>query len=442
MKDTPKKVAFHTLGCKLNFSETSTIARQFEQGGFVRTERGQRADICVINTCSVTEHADKKCRSAIRRIIRDNPGAIVAVTGCYAQLKPERIAEIEGVGLVISNNDKGSLYDKVVALGTGGASGAAGGAVQLHTCQSEELVNFFSSFSAGDRTRSFLKVQDGCDYKCSYCTIPAARGASRNIPIAEVVAQAEKIAAAGQKEIVITGINTGDFGRTTGESFAELLRELDKVEGIERYRISSIEPNLLTDRIIDFTASSDKFQPHFHIPLQSGSDRILGLMRRRYNTELFAERIAAVRARMHDAFIGIDVIAGFPGETEEDFEDTYRFLETLRPSFIHVFPYSARPGTPAAGFDGRVHPAEMSRRVEDLTALSMKLHTEFHSLHVGKTAHVLWESTRRGGEMTGYTANYIKVAAPYDRTLINRITPVRIGKDFNDGVAKGIIIFE
>ena len=327
-----RRVNFHTLGCKLNFSESSTLAREFERGGFVRVAPDAEADICVINSCSVTEHADKKCRNLIRKLHRRNPGAIIAVTGCYAQLKPQEIAAIEGVDIVLSNNDKGMLYKRVVEL-------SGKGRAQIYSCDTESLTSFFAAFSSGDRTRAFLKVQDGCDYKCAYCTIHYARGGSRNMPIADLVAEARQIAAAGQKEIVITGINTGDFGRTTGERFIDLLRALNEVEGIERYRISSIEPNLLTDEIIAFCAASPKFQHHFHIPLQSGSDKILGLMRRRYTTARFADRIAAVRALMSDAFIGIDVIVGFPGETEEDFRTTYDFLEELKPAFLHIFPF-------------------------------------------------------------------------------------------------------
>ena len=322
-----RRVNFHTLGCKLNFSESSTLAREFEAGGFIRVGVSEAADISVINSCSVTEHADKKCRNLIRKIHRRNPAAIIVVTGCYAQLKPQEIASIEGVDLVLSNNDKGELFRRVAAL-------AGKGPAQFTSCDAEELTNFFAAFSSGDRTRAFLKVQDGCDYKCAYCTIHYARGASRNMPIADLVKEAEQIAAAGQREIVITGINTGDFGRTTGERFIDLLRALNEVEGIERYRISSIEPNLLTDEIIAFCASSPKFQHHFHIPLQSGSDSGLARMRRRYTTEKFAERIEAVRRLMPDAFIGIDVIVGFPGETESDFRTTYEFLERLAPAYL------------------------------------------------------------------------------------------------------------
>ena len=331
----PRRVNFHTVGCKLNFAESSTLARQFVEGGFVRVAPNEAADICVINSCSVTEHADKKCRNLIRKLHRRNPDAIIAVTGCYAQLKPYDIAQIEGVDIVLSNNDKGDLYQRVLELSKQGSA-------EVTACSVAELTRFFAAFSSGDRTRAYLKVQDGCDYKCSYCTIHYARGSSRNMPIADLVREAEQIAAAGQQEIVITGINTGDFGRTTGESFLDLLRALDAVEGIERYRISSIEPNLLTDEIIDFCASSPKFQHHFHIPIQSGSDKILALMRRRYTQAKFEERIAAVRRAMPDAFIGIDVIVGFPGETEEEFRTTYDFLEHIAPAFLHIFPGYAR----------------------------------------------------------------------------------------------------
>lgn len=431
---SPQKVGFYTLGCKLNFSETSTIARQFEQGGFVRAARGERADIYVINSCSVTEHADKKCRNLVRHLIKENPEAIVVVTGCYAQLKPQEVASIQGVDLVIGNNDKGSIYSRVAALSA--KSGA-----MIHTCSAEELTGFFAAFSSGDRTRSFLKVQDGCSYRCSYCTIPLARGASRNIPIADLVREAEAIAAKGQREIVLTGINVGDFGRTTGESFADLLRALDRVEGIDRYRISSIEPNLLTDEVIAITAASTKFQPHFHVPLQSGCDRILALMRRRYNTARFASRIAAVRAQIPDVFFGVDVIVGFPGETDEDFEQTYRFLaQEVHPAFLHVFPYSIRPNTPAAVMPNQVQSSVATQRVDRLNALSARLYREFASAHLGKEAKVLWESTRHGGKMFGFTENYIKVAAPFDRERINTITSVRLERLDDESLVEATIL--
>lgn len=431
---SPQKVSFYTLGCKLNFSETSTIARQFEQGGFVRAARGEKADIYVINSCSVTEHADKKCRNLVRHLIKENPEAIVVVTGCYAQLKPQEVAAIKGVDLVIGNNDKGSIYDRVAALPA--KSGA-----MIHTCSVEELTGFFAAFSSGDRTRSFLKVQDGCSYRCSYCTIPLARGASRNIPIADLVREAEAIAAKGQREIVLTGINVGDFGRTTGESFADLLRALDCVEGIDRYRISSIEPNLLTDEVIAFTAGSQKFQPHFHVPLQSGCDRILALMRRRYNTARFADRIAAVRAQIPDVFFGVDVIVGFPGETDEDFEQTCRFLEQeVHPAFLHVFPYSVRPNTPAAVMPNQVQSSVATQRVERLSTLSARLYREFAMAHLGQEAKVLWESTRHGGKMFGFTENYLKVSVPFDRELINTITRVRLDRLDEEALIEATIL--
>jgi threonylcarbamoyladenosine tRNA methylthiotransferase MtaB len=414
-----KKVNFHTLGCKLNFSESSTIARQFEQGGFERVSPTDAADICIINSCSVTEHADKKCRNIIRKLHRRNPDAIIAVTGCYAQLKPYEIAEIEGVDIVLSNNNKGETYQRVLEL-------TKRGKTQVYSCETDQITTFFSAFSSGDRTRAFLKVQDGCDYCCSYCTIHNARGSSRNIPIAEVVSQAEAIVAGGQKEIVITGVNTGDFGRTTGESFADLLRALDKVEGVERYRISSIEPNLLTDEIIDICARSSKFQHHFHIPIQCGSNKILALMRRRYTVEKFADRIAAVKRAMPDAFIGIDVITGFPGETDADFASSRDFLESIEPAFLHIFPFSERANTPAVELPNKVQSSVSTARVKELEELSNRLHYQFCSKALGKVTSVLFESTERGGFMTGFTGNYIKVKVPYNRKYINQIVDVKL----------------
>lgn len=417
----PRRVSFHTLGCKLNFSESSTLAREFERGGFVRVAPTAEADICVINSCSVTEHADKKCRNLIRRLHRRNPQAIIAVTGCYAQLKPQEIAAIEGVDIVLGNNDKGDLYKRVVEL-------SGKGRAQVYSCDTASLTRFFAAFSSGDRTRAFLKVQDGCDYCCSYCTIHYARGSSRNQPIADLVEEARAIAAAGQREIVLTGVNTGDFGRTTGERFIDLLRALDTVERIDRYRISSIEPNLLTDEIIAFCASSPRFQHHFHIPLQSGSDRILHLMRRRYTTERFADRIAAVRRLMPDAFIGIDVIVGFPGESEADFRTTCEFLERLEPAFLHIFPFSERPGTPAVDLPDKVQASVATRRVAELEELCGRLHGAFCARAAGTVDTVLFESTMRGGMMFGFTGNYRRVKAPYDRSRINTICRVRLGE--------------
>ena len=426
MEGRTKRVSFHTLGCKLNFSETSTLARQFESGGYERVSDERDADICVINSCSVTEHADKKCRNLVRRIHRRNPQAIIAVTGCYAQLKPEEIAAIDGVDIVLGNNYKGELY-KVTSEMLAKADKPF-----VSSCSAEELTSFFAAFSSGDRTRAFLKVQDGCDYKCAYCTIYYARGSSRNMPIADLVAEANRIAQLGQKEIVITGVNTGDFGRTTGESFIDLLRALDGVDGIERYRISSIEPNLLTDEIIGFCAASHKFQPHFHIPLQSGCDKILASMRRRYTTERYAARIEAVRRAMPEAFIGVDVIVGFPGETDSDFEATYDFISGIKPSYLHIFPFSERPGTPAVDFAGKVPPQVATLRVKRLEELCGRLHREFCERFVGRRLEVLFEGACRGGMMSGFTGNYIKVKAPLNRSLINRIVPVtldRIGDD-------------
>ena len=416
-----RRVSFHTLGCKLNFSESSTLARLFEEGGFERVGVNDAADICVINSCSVTEHADKKCRNIIRKLHRRNPEAIIAVTGCYAQLKPQEIAEIEGVDIVLGNNDKADLYKRVVELSQRGAT-------EVYSCHCDKITRFFAAFSSGDRTRSFLKVQDGCDYKCAYCTIHYARGSSRNIPIADIVEQARQVAASGLKEIVITGVNTGDFGRTTGEKMIDLLRALNDVEGIERYRISSIEPNLITDEIIEFCAASPKFQHHFHIPLQSGSDHILGLMRRRYTSAKFADRIEKIRSLMPDAFIGIDVITGFPGETEEDFQQTYDLLARLRPAFLHIFPFSERPGTPAVDMPNKVPSYISTQRVARLEELCRELHYEFCAQGVGTEDDVLFESTVRGGMMFGYTGNYRRVKAPYRKEMINQICRVRLGE--------------
>ncbi len=439
------RVSFHTLGCKVNFAETSTLAREFAAAGFTRVGPGSgdedgeggeggggdgggsvpAADVYVVNSCSVTAAADKKCRNLIARLHRRSPGARIVVTGCYAQLAPERVASIPGVTAVFGNNFKGDIARIVAELLPAGAT----------HCGYSEIERFYPAWSAGDRTRSFLKVQDGCDYRCSYCTIHYARGASRNAPVAELIEQARGIAARGVREVVITGVNTGDFGRTTGEKFIDLLRALDTVEGIERYRISSIEPNLLTDEIIDFCASSRAFQPHFHIPLQSGSDRVLGLMRRRYTAERFAERVERVRQAMPDAFIGVDVIVGFPGETEADFEATRAFLEQVRPSQLHVFPYSVRPGTPAAEMPDQVPPKVAAARAAVLGGLSDVLLAEFTARFAGTRASILWEAgtppansvTQRSDQgrlMSGFTANYLRATAPYDPALVGTITEI------------------
>ncbi len=425
MTEQKKRVAFYTLGCKLNFSETSTIARQFTELGYERVSADSEADVYVINTCSVTEHADKKCRQAIRKFTGKSPNALVAVVGCYAQLKPDEIAQIEGVDLVLGTADKFNLPHLI-------QNNTRKPQEKVYSCDIDTITDFFPAYSTGDRTRSFLKVQDGCDYHCSYCTIPLARGRSRNMPIREIVEQAKAIARQNVTEIILTGVNTGDFGKSTGETFLELIRELDRVEGIERYRISSIEPNLVTPEIVDFVAQSVKFLPHFHIPLQSGSNRILALMRRRYKRELFAERIELIRSRMPDAFVGVDVIVGFPGETDEDFEDAFGFIERVKPSFLHIFPYSERPNTPAAEFDGKVNPRIAKQRVAQLTELSDRLHMEFYRKHVGQTRPVLIESTRKGDLMFGFTDNYIKVAVAYNKNLAGKIVSVEL-KDFQNG---------
>ena len=428
-----RRVSFHTLGCKLNFSESSTLAREFEACGYERVGANEEADVCVINSCSVTEHADKKCRNIIRKLHRRNPDAIIAVTGCYAQLKPAEIAEIEGVRIVLGNNYKGDLVKAILEVENNPRQ-------IIRSCSSEDINRFFASYSSGDRSRSFLKVQDGCDYKCAYCTIHYARGASRNMPIADLVKRAEKVAATGLKEIVITGINTGDFGRTTGEKFIDLLSALNDVEGIERYRISSIEPNLLTDEIIEFCASSPKFQHHFHIPLQSGSNRILGLMRRRYTAERFADRIEKVRSLMPDVFIGVDVITGFPSESDEDFEQTYSLLARLRPAFLHIFPFSERPNTPAVDMPDKVPASVSTARAARLDELCRELHSEFCRRAVGGEADVLFESTMRGGMMYGYTGNYVRVKAPYQRDLINTVSRVKLlSIEDNDDVMAEIL---
>lgn len=428
-----KRVSFHTLGCKLNFSESSTLAREFEQGGYLRVEPSDATDVAVINSCSVTEHADKKCRNIIRKIHRRNPNAIIAVTGCYAQLKPNDIAAIEGVDIILGNNNKGDLFRRVEELQEKDKA-------EIYSCSVEEMTRFFAAYSSGDRTRSFLKVQDGCDYKCAYCTIHYARGASRNIPIATIVEEAREIVAAGQKEIVITGINTGDFGRTTGEKFIDLLRALDEVEGVERYRISSIEPNLITDEIIEFCAKSPKFMPHFHIPLQSGSTHILGLMRRRYTADRYRERIAKIRELMPDTFLGVDVIVGFPGESEEHFMETYHLLEEVGASFLHIFPFSERPGTPAVEMPNKVQSRISTERVARLEELSDRLHNEFASKYLGTEREVLFESTDHSGMMYGYTDNYLRVSAPYDTALINNICRVRLNAfDENGNISSEIV---
>ena len=421
MENGTKRVAFVTLGCKLNFSETSAISREFIGAGYLKVEPDEVADVYVINTCSVTEHADKKCRQTIRKLQKQNREAYIIVTGCYAQLKPEEILDIPGVDLVVGANEKGNLFKLAQAIEQKRNRGVS------YSCESSKIEAIYPAYSQGERTRSFLKVQDGCDYCCSYCTIPLARGKSRNIPIADLVKEAEKIAASGIKEIVITGVNTGDFGRTTGESFWDLLKALNGVEGIERYRISSIEPNLLKEEVIRWIASGTKFQNHFHIPLQSGCDAILAKMRRRYNTTMFAEKIDMIRSIMGDVFFGIDVIAGFPGESDDEFEQTFNFLkERIKPAFIHVFPFSARKNTPAAEMPNQVKESIKSLRVERLTSLAEQLHSDYCNRFKGTKQLVLFESEEKGGKMYGYTGNYIRVERPFDASLIGKIVEVEL----------------
>lgn len=428
MESERRKVAFYTLGCKLNFSETSTIARQFESLGFERVSPDSTADIYVINTCSVTDHADKKCRQAIHKFINKSPNAFIAVVGCYAQLKPDEISKIEGVDLILGSSEKFNVPIYI-------ESDLKKAKAKIYSCDIDVLHDFFPAYSSNDRTRSFLKVQDGCDYHCSYCTIPLARGHSRNMPIDKIIEQAKEIASKGVKEIILTGVNTGDFGKSSGESFLNLVEELDKVDGIERYRISSIEPNLITDEIIDFCSKSKKFLPHFHIPLQSGSNRILGLMRRRYKREQFAERLNAIRKKIPNCFIGVDVIVGFPGETDDDFKDEFEFIKQQQPSFLHIFPYSERPNTQAIEFEGKVKPMAVKDRLHQLGKLSDELHRKFYVSCIGQTEEVLFESTRKGGLMFGFTRNYIKVEAPFDKSLIGKIVRVKLIGISDDGNA-------
>ena len=429
-----KTAVYYTLGCKLNFSETSTIGKTLKEAGVRTVRKGEKADICVINTCSVTEVADKKCRQAIHRLVKNHPGAFVVVTGCYAQLKPEQVAAIEGVDVVLGAEEKGRLLDYLGDL----SKNEKGEAI---TSTFKDIRSFSPSCSRGDRTRYFLKVQDGCDYFCSYCTIPFARGRSRNGKIEDIVAQARQAVAEGGKEIVIAGVNIGDFGKTTGETFFDLVKALDAVEGIERYRISSIEPNLLTDEIIEYVAKSRAFMPHFHIPLQSGCDEVLKLMRRRYDTALFAHKIQKIKEVMPHAFIGVDVIVGTRGETEEYFNQAYEFLKGLDVTQLHVFSYSERPGTQALKIDHVVSPDEKHRRSQLLLALSDEKTRAFYESHIGKEAVVLMEKSKSGTPMHGFTDNYVRVELPYDLSLDNKLVRVRMG-DFNeDGTSlKGEII--
>ncbi len=435
-----KKAAYFTLGCKLNFSETSTFGKMLADLGVRIAGEGDVADICLVNTCSVTEVADHKCRQAIHRLVRNNPGAFVIVTGCYAQLESESVSKIEGVDLVLGSDEKANLIQFLSDAWTAKESAAElneGGKVEslheYHSVKTKMIKSFAPSCSRGNRTRYFLKVQDGCDYYCTYCTIPYARGNSRNPTIASLVAQAEEAAREGGKEIVLTGVNIGDFGKTTGESFLNLCKALDKVEGIERYRISSMEPDLLSDELIDFCSQSRAFMPHFHIPLQSGSDEVLKLMHRRYDKTLFAHKIELIKQKMPDAFIGVDVMVGCRGETPECFEECYEFLDDVDVTQLHVFPYSERPGTAALRIPYVVDDAEKKVRSKRLLDLSEQKRIEFYARYIGTEQEVLFEKAARGKAMHGFTSNYVRVELPaklakeeYD----NQILRVRMG-EFN-----------
>lgn len=418
-----KKVAFYTLGCKLNFSETSTIGRLFTDAGYAVVDFTDAADVYVINTCSVTEHADKKCRKVVKEALKYAPNAYITIVGCYAQLKPVEIAEIEGVDMVLGAAEKFRIVEYISDL-------TKLPKAVIHQQNIEKVNhNFIAAYSIGDRTRTFLKVQDGCDYPCTYCTIPLARGGSRSDTIENVVNRAKQIAESGVKEIVLTGVNLGDFGIRNGQredKFFDLVRALDEVEGIERIRISSIEPNLLSNEIISFVAGSKRFVPHFHIPLQSGSDKILGLMKRRYRRDLYTERVATIKALIPDCCIGVDVIVGFPGETHEDFLDTYQFLNELDVSYLHVFTYSEREQTEAADMAGVVSGSARADRSKMLHILSDKKRRAFYQSQIGSVGEVLFEDDQKNGFMHGFTKNYVKVKAKYDPVMVNEIKTVKL----------------
>lgn len=437
---TPRTVAFYTLGCKLNYSETSSIGRLFEDAGYSEVPFQQGADIYVVNTCSVTDFADRKCRQIVRRALRTSPHAHVVVVGCYAQLKPQEIANIPGVDLVLGAAEKFRILDYVEELTKAPGKGL------VKAGEVKEAKEFVNSFSFGDRTRSFLKVQDGCDYKCAFCTIPLARGKSRSDTVNNVVANAYKIAEMGVKEIVLTGVNIGDFGNGTEviegtkpkkeALFIDLIKALDEVEGIERFRISSIEPNLCTDEIIEFVAQSKRFVPHFHMPLQSGNNKQLRMMRRRYKRELYASRVAKIKELMPHCCIGVDVIVGFPGETKEDFEDSYHFLNELDISYLHVFTYSERPNTTAIEMEGVVNMEERRRRNKMLTILSEKKKRFFYEQFVGDTRPVLFEKSKEKNKISGFTDNYIRIDMPLEKSLLNEIGNVQLHTILPEGLMK------
>ncbi len=414
-----KKVAFHTLGCKLNFSETSTIARALIEEGFSKVKYDDYADVYVINTCSVTEIADKKCKQAIKKAIKQNPNGFVVVTGCFAQLKPESISKIPGVDLVLGSNEKFRLTDYL-----GDLQKKASG--EIHAGKITTNKTFYPSYSIGDRTRTFLKIQDGCDYYCSYCTIPLARGKSRNADINTTIELARKAAEEGAQEIILTGVNIGDFGKSTNENFHQLIQKLDEIETIKRFRISSIEPNLLSDEIIDFVAQSNKFMPHFHIPLQSGSNKVLALMKRKYNRELFAHRVEKIKSLLPNAFIGVDVIVGVKGETQAHFDDALHFINQLDISQLHVFTYSERPNTKALTIEHTVPVNQRKIRSQILHQISDKKTRFFYKKFEGDTAEVLFEGSNHDGMMSGYTKNYLKVRIPFNHEYINQIKKVQL----------------
>lgn len=425
-----KKAAYYTLGCKLNFSETSTFGKTLADMGVITAAKGEQADICLINTCSVTEVADHKCRQAIHRMVRQNPGAFVVVTGCYAQLEGETVSQIPGVDLVLGSNEKANL---IQYLSDAWSQPREGHLHQHHTVKTKDIKTFQPSCSRGNRTRYFLKVQDGCNYFCTYCTIPFARGQSRNPTIASLAEQAQQAAAEGGKEIVLTGVNIGDFGRTTHEQFIDLVKALDQVEGIERFRISSLEPDLMSDELIDYCAHSRAFMPHFHVPLQSGSDEVLKLMHRRYDTQLFAHKIHLIKEKMPHAFIGVDVMVGCRGELPECFEACYEFLKGLPVTQLHVFPYSERPGTAALRIPYVVDDKEKKRRAHQLLVLSDEKTQAFYAEQIGQKADVLFEKAARGKAMHGFTENYVRVELPASQAreeYDNQIIRVKLG-DFN-----------
>lgn len=427
-----KTVAFYTLGCKLNFSETSTIARLFEEGGYAKVDFDDRPDIYVINTCSVTDHADKKCRNLVRRAKSKNPDAFIAVVGCYAQLKPDEIANIPGVNVVLGANEKFNIIDNLDKQPSNGKAHIENGHIK-------EVKTFIPSYSANDRTRTFLKIQDGCDYFCSFCTIPLARGRSRNQSIEETLKVAREVAETGVKEVVLTGVNIGDFGQGEGEDFLGLIKELDNIEGIERFRISSIEPNLLSNEIIDFVAQSERFVPHFHIPLQSGSDEMLKSMRRRYLSDLYRDRIERIKEKMPDACIGVDVIVGFPGETEDEFMKTVDFIRSLDVSYLHVFTYSERANTTALRIEDVIPMQVRQERNKILTNISHKKKRAFYETQIGSERPVLWEGSESEGMMHGFTDNYVKVQKPFDETSVNETEILVLGNiDRNGLVSVGI----